>query len=86
MAINENGEILKPLIVFKGKYNSTKQNRLNKNLQNLHVSKKEIYVIYKDNSGVTKKIFEFLLTNNIFPYRRFINNSYKLLIMDRAYT
>ena len=84
LANNVNGGKLKPLIVFKGKYNSTKQNRLNKNL---HLAKKELYVACQENSWVTKEIFEFRLTNILFPYGRFINNnSYKLLIMDRAST
>ena len=84
LAINANGGKLKPLIVFRGKFNSTKQNRLNKNL---HVAKKELYVVCQENSWVTKEIFEFWLTNILFPYGRFINkNSYKLLIMDRAST
>lgn len=74
LAINANGGKLKPLplIVFKGKYNSTKQNRFNKNL---HVAKKELYV--KRILWLPRKFLNSgLLTYILFPYGRFINKSY----------
>ena len=84
LAISANGSKLKPLIVFKGKYNSTKQNKLNKNI---HVANKDLFVVCQENSWVTKEIFDFWLNNILFPYGRFINrNAYKLLVMDRATT
>ena len=71
-------------MVFKGKYNSYKQNKLNKiDL----VANKNIYVVCQENSWVTNDIFDYWIDNILFPYGKFINReSFKLLIMDRVTT
>ena len=57
-------------MVFKGKYNSYKQNKLNKiDL----VANMNIYVVCQENPWVTNEIFDYWLDNILFPYRRFIN-------------
>ena len=84
LAIKANGNKLKPLLVFKGKFNSNKQNKLNKiDL----VANKNIYVVFQENSWVTNEIFNYWLDNILFPYGRFINReSFKSSTMDRATT
>ena len=47
LAINDSGGKLKPLFVFKGKFNPVKQNKLNKNI---HVANKDLFIVYQENS------------------------------------
>ena len=54
LAINDSGGKLKPLIVFKGKFNPVKQNRLNKKI---YLANKDSFIVYQENSWVTKEIF-----------------------------
>ena len=84
LAIILNGNKLKPLLVFKGKFNSNKQNKLNK--LDIVVNK-NIYTVCQENSWVTTEIFDYWVENILFSYGRSINrDSFKLLIMDRATT
>ena len=54
LAINDSGGKLKPLIVFQGKFNPVKQNRLNKKI---YLANKDLFIVYQENSWVTKEIF-----------------------------
>lgn len=58
LAITANGNKLKPLLVFKGKFNSNKQNKLNK----LDiVANKNIFVVCQENSWVSNEILDYWL-------------------------
>jgi len=47
LVISSSGGKLKPLIFFKGKFNSAKQNRLNKNI---HVANKDLFLVCQENT------------------------------------
>lgn len=74
LTASASGLKLKPFIVFKSNYISTKKNKLNKNI---HIVNKDLFVVCQENSWKAKDIFDYWLYNILFPYGRFIyKNAY----------